>query len=31
MYEVEFYYDKNGKSEIINYLDKLKDLGETER
>ena len=23
MYEVEFYYNRNGKSEIIDYLDKL--------
>ena len=23
MYEVEFYYDRHGKSEIVDYLDKL--------
>ena len=23
MYEVEFFYDKNGKSEIIDYIDEL--------
>lgn len=23
LYEVEFYYDKNGKSEIVDFLDEL--------
>ena len=27
MYEVEFYEDKNGKSEIVEYLDDLKAKG----
>lgn len=31
MYEVEFYRDKNGKSEIVEYLDKLKEKGETSK
>ena len=31
MYEVEFYYDKNDKSEIIEYLDDLKVKGETSK
>jgi phage-related protein len=29
MYEVEFYYDRNGKSEIVEYLDELEKKGET--
>jgi phage-related protein len=28
MYEVEFYRDKNDKSEIVEYLDELKEKGE---
>ena len=28
MYEVEFYRNKNGKSEIVEYLDELKEKGE---
>ena len=31
MYEVEFYRDKNGKSEIVDYLDDLKKKGETSK
>jgi phage-related protein len=31
MYEVEFYYDRNGKSEIIEYLDDLKEKGESSK
>ncbi|MDR1408996.1 MAG: hypothetical protein LBJ12_01715 [Oscillospiraceae bacterium] len=31
MYEVEFYRDKNGKSEIVEYLDELKEKGETSK
>ena len=31
MFEVEFYRDKNGKSEIIEYLDDLKAKGETSK
>jgi hypothetical protein len=31
MYEVKFYRDKNGKSEIVEYLDELKDKGETSK
>ena len=27
MYDVEFFYDKNGKSEIVEYLDDLKAKG----
>jgi phage-related protein len=28
MYEVEFYHDRNGKSDIVDYLDQLKVKGE---
>ena len=31
MYEVEFYYDKDGKSEIVEYLDDLKVKGATSK
>jgi len=31
MYEVEFYRDKNGKSEIVDYLDDLKVKGNTSK
>jgi len=31
MYEVEFYRDKNDKSEIVEYLDELKEKGETSK
>ena len=31
MYEVKFYKDKNGKSEIVEYLDELKVRGETSK
>jgi len=31
MYEVEFYEDRNGKSEIVEYLDDLKVKGETSK
>jgi phage-related protein len=31
MYEVEFYYDQNGKSEIVEYLIELKEKGETSK
>lgn len=31
MYEVLFYRDKNGKSEIVEYLDQLKEKGKNER
>jgi phage-related protein len=31
MYEVKFYRDKNGKSEIVEYLDSLKEKGETSK
>ena len=31
MYEVEFYYDRNGKSEIVEYLIELKEKGETSK
>ena len=31
MYEVEFYRDENGKSEIVEYLDELKAKGETSK
>jgi phage-related protein len=29
MYEVEFYYDRNGKSEIVEYLDRLQEKSAT--
>ena len=31
MYEVEFYRDKNGKSEIVEYLDELRRKGNTSK
>jgi phage-related protein len=31
MYEVRFYRDLNGKSEIVNYLDELKEKGHTSK
>jgi phage-related protein len=31
VYEVKFYRDKNGKSEIVEYLDELKERGETSK
>ena len=31
MYEVRFYRDHNGKSEIVEYLDELKERGETSK
>jgi phage-related protein len=31
MYEVKFYRDKSGKSEIVEYLDGLKEKGETSK
>ena len=31
MYEVKFYRDKNGRSEIVEYLDELKEKGETSK
>ena len=31
MFEVKFYRDKNGKSEIVDYLDKLKEKSETSK
>ncbi|MDR1827291.1 MAG: type II toxin-antitoxin system RelE/ParE family toxin [Methylobacteriaceae bacterium] len=31
MYEVEFYRDPNGRSEIVTYLDELKEEGETSK
>jgi len=31
MYEVKFYRDKNGKSEIVEYLDELKAKGATSK
>ena len=31
MYEVEFYYDRNGRSEIIEHLDELQEKGETSK
>jgi len=31
MYEVEFYRDKNGKSEIVEYLDELRAKGATSK
>ena len=30
MYEVEFYYDKNGKSEIVEFLDALGERADTD-
>ena len=31
MYDIEFYYDKNGKSEIVEYLDMLTDKAKTSK
>ena len=31
MFEVRFYRDRNGKSEIVEYLDELKERGETSK
>ena len=31
MYEVKFYRDKNGKSEIVEHLDELKEKGKTSK
>jgi len=31
VYKVKFYRDKNGKSEIVEYLDELKEKGETSK
>lgn len=31
MYEVEFYYDRHGKSEIVDFLDSLKNKSETSK
>jgi len=31
MFEVKFYRDRNGKSEIVEYLDELKAKGETSK
>lgn len=31
LYEVEFYYDKNGKSEIIDFLDELQIKSKTSK
>lgn len=31
LYEIEFYYDRHGKSEIIDFLDKLKIKSETSK
>jgi len=31
MYEIEFYRDKNGKSEIVDYLDELQKKAETSK
>lgn len=31
LYEVEFYYDKHGKSEIVEYLDRLNDRAKTSK
>ena len=31
MYEIEFYYDRNGKSEIIEFLDGLKEKATTSK
>ena len=31
MYKVKFYRDKNGDSEIVKFLDKLKERGETSK
>ena len=31
MYEIEYYRDKNGKSEIVDYLDELQKKAETSK
>ena len=31
LYEVEFYYDKNGKSGIVDFLDELKAKSKTSK
>ena len=31
MYEIEFYYDRNNISEIVDYLDDLKEKGDTSK
>ena len=31
LYEVEFYYDKNGKSEIVDFLDELQRKSKTSK
>lgn len=31
LYEVEFYYDKNGKSEIVDFLDRLQTKSKTSK
>jgi phage-related protein len=31
MHEVEFYYNKDGKSEIVEYLDELNEKGKTSK
>jgi phage-related protein len=31
VYEVEFYYDRNGRSKIVEYLDELKEKGGTSK
>lgn len=31
LYEVEFYYDRHGKSEIVDFLDDLKEKSETNK
>ena len=31
MYEVKFYRDKNGESEVVNYFSKLKERGKTSK
>ena len=31
MYEVEFYYDRSGKSDIVEYLDNLNKRGQTSK
>ncbi len=31
LYEVEFYYDKNGKSEIVDFLDELQAKSKTSK
>lgn len=31
MFEVEFYFDKHGKSEIVDFLDSLKNKSQTSK